>query len=529
MKKLIYLLTITTIGLGITSCGDNFLDVSPKNSLSDDTFWQTEEDVELALAGLYENWETWSNILYFDGMSDNAFYPGWSHKIDGNASPTNLSESYWGDPYSGAWFEYDRIRKYNNFLEKIEDASMDEAKKERYKAEARFLRAYNYFFKVMMFGDMPLVTETVGPDILMDRTPADEIKNFILQELEEISEILPVQNQIQSEGHITSGAALAMKARLELYMGNYANAMEDAKAVIDMGVYELYPDYRELFLNESDNEESILSVVYTQDVYPSRHPQFLLPGMGGGYANIAGTNDMVEAYETTNGLPISEDPSYDPENPFENRDPRLEASLLYPGQEWDGRYYNPLDQQIPNDEGEMVSNPDYYENSVGSPAGLILKKYVEPMPESVMQNSGQDLMIIRLAEMYLTYAEAALETGENTALGLEYLNRVRARAGMPEASGLTEELVRRERRVEFAFENLRYFDIVRWDIGEEAIDGTVYGVREGSVDNETGEVAWDSERIVLEERTFVPERNYLLPIPQREMDSNPEMTQNPGY
>src|SRR5690625_748938 len=89
----------TTILLAFmaTSCDDSFLNVTPKSSLSDATFWQTQEDAELALAGLYENWETWSNILYFGGMSDNAYYPGWSHKIDGTATPSNLSESYWGD------------------------------------------------------------------------------------------------------------------------------------------------------------------------------------------------------------------------------------------------------------------------------------------------------------------------------------------------------------------------------------------------------------------------------------------------
>ena len=146
-----------------------------------------------------------------------------------------------------------------------------------------------------------------------------------------------------------------------------------------------------------------------------------------------------------------------------------------------------------------------------------------------MQNSGQDLMVIRLPEMYLTYAEAALETGQNMDLGLEYLNRVRTRAGMPAASELTEELIRRERRVEFAFENLRFYDIKRWDIGSEVFNGQVLGVRRGSVDAATGEVTWTGDHIVLEERTHIPERNYLLPIPQREMDANPEMTQNPGY
>jgi len=518
-------LFIATILLAFmaTSCDDSFLNVTPKNSLSDATFWQTQEDAELALAGLYENWETWSNILYFDGMSDNAYYPGWSHKIDGTATPSNLSESYWGDSYSGAWFEYRRIRKYNNFLQKIEDVEMDEALKERYKAEARFLRAYNYFFKFTMFGDMPLITEPVEPDFVMARTPEAEVRQFVLDELEEISHILPVENHIQSEGHITSGAALGMKARIELFAGNYEQAMEDAEAVINMGVYELYPDYGDLFLSEADNEEAILSVKFTQDIYPSRHPQFMLPGMEGGYANIAATFDMVEAYEMINGA------TYDPDRPFDNRDPRLEMSILYPGQEWNGRYYNPLDPQIPNEAGEMVNNPDYFENSVGSPAGLIIKKYVEPMPEAVMQNSGQDLMVIRLPEMYLTYAEAAFELNQNLDTALDYLNRVRTRAGMPPATELTEELIRRERRVEFAFENLRFYDIKRWDLGSEVFNGQVLGVRRGTVDTQTGEVTWTGDHIILEERTHLPERNYLLPIPQREMDANPEMTQNTGY
>src|SRR5690625_6580117 len=103
----------------------------------------------------------------------------------------------------------------------------------------------------------------------------------------------------------------------------------------------------------------------------------MLPGMEGGYANIAATFDMVEAYEMINGA------TYDPDRPFDNRDPRLEMSILYPGQEWNGRYYNPLDPQIPNEAGEMVNTPDYVQNSVGSPAGLIIEKYVEPMPEAV--------------------------------------------------------------------------------------------------------------------------------------------------
>ncbi len=127
-KRNIFIVTVL-LSFAFISCSDNFLDVTPKNALSDETFWQTEEDAELALAGVYENWDTWSNGIYFAGISDNAFYPGWSHYIDGTATPTNLTESYGGESYSGSWFEYQRIRKNNNLLEKIEEVEMDEARK----------------------------------------------------------------------------------------------------------------------------------------------------------------------------------------------------------------------------------------------------------------------------------------------------------------------------------------------------------------------------------------------------------------
>jgi len=528
MNKLIAILFLTTIVLVVTSCGKDFLNVTPKNSLNNNNFWQSKEDATLALNGAYRNWETWANIIIFDAMSDNAYYDGWSNKIDGSATPTNVSNSYWMDQYAGHWFDYQRIQKYNRFLANIENVSMDNSLKQRYKAEVRFLRAYNYLYKVMLYGDMPLVTEPIAADIEMARTPQKEVKKFILNELDEISKSLPIQNQIQSGGHVTKGAALALKARLELYMGKYINAMADAKAVIDMGVYSLHPDYRELFLNDN-NKEAILSIQYIKDAQPTRYAQFLSPGMEGGYANMSPTKSMINAYQTINGLSISEDPIYDPENPFENRDPRLKMSILYPGQRWNGRYYNPLDQQVPNENGELITNKDYHGTSVGPPGGSIPKKYIEPMTVVEMKNNGNNIIVIRLAEMYLTFAEAALESGKNTELGLQYLNKVRTRAGMPAATKLTEELVRYERRIEFAFENLRYFDIKRWDLGPRVLNGPVYGTRKGSVNMKTGKVTWGSERLKLNNRTFVPERNYLLPIPQHEMDVNSKMTQNPGY
>ena len=114
-------------------------------------------------------------------------------------------------------------------------------------------------------------------------------------------------------------------------------------------------------------------------------------------------------------------------------------------------------------------------------------------------------------------------------MGLEYINKIRTRAGLISATSLTKELVRRERRVELAFEGLRYFDIKRWDLGPAVMNGPYYGSRKGSVDPQTGKVTWENEYILVENRTFYPARKYLLPIPQSELDVNPNMSQNPGY
>jgi hypothetical protein len=146
-------------------------------------------------------------------------------------------------------------------------------------------------------------------------------------------------------------------------------------------------------------------------------------------------------------------------------------------------------------------------------------------------------MVIRLAEMYLTYAEAAVETNTNTAAALDYINAIRTRSGHIKATTLTKALVRNERRVELAFEGLRYLDVMRWDLGPQVLNGPLYGSRRGTMNFADGSIAWvgngndvnDVNYIKLETRTFNPVRKYLFPIPQAEMDANKKMVQNPGY
>lgn len=508
-----------------SSCTEDYLDVVPNDQLSGATFWKSERDIQMALAGAYRGWENGMNIVMGDAMSDNDYshlaVTGFQQVANGNVSPQNVLIG------TGARaFSYLQVRKYNDFLENLEVMDLDPGLKEILSAEVRFLRAYDYFLKAMFYGDMPLITQTIPSTALPARTPVAEIHAFILSELEAIAPQLPVQNVVESKGHITRGAALALKARLELFLGRYEAAMASSRAVIDMGVYELFPDYEGLFhrQNSSTNFESIAEIQHIQNDYATTIPWQRLPAWKGGYAEGGVSRSMVDAYETSNGLPIDQDPSYNPDKPFENRDPRLAMSVAYPGAVWFGSVYNSLDPQI-----NGSPNPDYYLND-GSKAGQLAKKYLDPQIQTAEQtNFDANIMVIRLAEMYLTYAEAAVETGQNLELALEYINTVRNRAGQKPAEALTRELVRRERRVELAFEGLRYYDIKRWDLGPEVLNGSYYGSRLGTVNNTTGEVTWEEGYILVENRTFYPERNYLLPIPQAEIDVNPNMTQNPGY
>lgn len=532
--KLIYKIEILFLfSFLFVSCSKEFMEVSPKDQLSDATFWKTENDASLALTGLYGDgtgwanvWETHWNILWWDLMTDNGYsqftWDAISVMGNGQMNASNPGRTY---------FNYTQIRKANNFLEKIDQVQMDLAKKEVFKAEARFLRAYDYFRKVEFYGDVPLVTKTIGDpaDAKLARTPKNQVVDFILKELDEAANVLPVQNMRDSKGHVTKGSALALKARLELYEGKYADAMADAKKVMDMTCYELFPDYRGLFLidNENINKESILEIQYIENTYSNNIWQHVLPAKEGGWSSISAVQSIVDAYEMANGKTI-DDPSsgYDPAKPYNNRDPRLSMTILYPGTQFDGRFFDSLDP----------SSPDYHQNAAAPRSGYNVLKYAKVVPPSLLQNGGENVMVIRLAEVLLTYAEAAIESNQITNEVYDAIDRVRQRSGMPKVDRTVydtqeklRELIRRERRVELAFEGLRFFDIKRWNLGPQVLNGPLYGSREGSVDPQTGNVTWGATRIKLEDRVFHQERNYLLPIPQSELDANPNISQNKGY
>ncbi len=531
------------LSAGMFSCTEEFLNSLPEDQLSEPTFWQSEDDALRALAGVYNGWETFYNLMYLDGASDNGYncfsWRGVEFMASGEVTPSTAV----GSNISAGFYSYGPIRRANYFLEKVDLVpGMDETRKKLYKAEVRFLRAYDYYRKAIWFGGVPLVTKVIAnpAEAHVARSSEADIVNFVLTELTEVAQILPDKTAAAAKGHATKGAALALKARLELYKGKYSDAMADAKVIMSSGTYKLNPDFRGTFSESNErNSEVIMDIEYIKDTYPAVNEfQDLNPARDGGNNGISSQQSLVDAFESKDGIyPASSSPLYDPLDPFKNRDPRLDNTVLYTGKLWNGRYLtytNPL-------KPDGSANEEYAPANLGSRTGYGIYKYNRPIPVAEKNNGGYNWIVFRYAEVLLTFAEAAIEANQINNDVYSALDLIRLRSGMPavdrtkyNSQTSLRELVRRERRIEMAWEGLRYQDIKRYDIGATALNGPVVGSWKGSVNETTGKVTWDFTQkfIAPTTRIFKPERKYLMPIPQTEIDANSAISmrdQNPGY
>lgn len=518
---------ILLVGVVFSACDDSFLDRYPLDVFSDSSLWSSVSDAEAALNGCYNNWEDGHRVIYMDVASDNEYnqFPWRNYTQLGNMqllTPTNTGAHRWS---------FTTIQRCNWFLENIDKVSMDDSLRKQMKGEARFLRAYRYFIAQQLYGDFPLVTETLTPEQanLTTRDDKQVIVDFVINELNEIAQDLPLRYP-QENGRITRGAALGLKSRIELYQKDYESCIKSSQAIISSGVYDLFPDYAGVFrIQNEHNEEVILNVEYLENEFPfDGIKEFPSTFYGGGVASTSPTQSLVDAYEMDNGKTIDDPTSgYDPDQPYKNRDPRLAYSIVTPGSLYNGYRYGSIDE----------TSPDYYAGNNNSKTGYLVRKFVPDISDFPdYYNTGLNMIVMRYAEILLNFAEAKIELGQLDNSMYAAINEVRERAGMPAVDesiynnqSSLQELVRRERRVELAMEGLRWFDIQRWRIGDEVMNGTVYGARLGTVDPNTGEISLGTERIVVEERAFDPDKNYLWPVPQNVIDVNPNISQNPGY
>jgi len=480
----------------VFSCSDRFLDTISTDQYNEANWWQTEAQAISSINGIYAVLRNsqFSAIqqLREENLTPNSYSMGGDSPLDvGAHNPGNVTRvrDKWNACYTG-------IGRANDFLDNLDKVPMEADLKNRLKGEAFFLRAFFYSNLVSYFGGAPLILE--APDFAnhrdLPRNSRNEVVSQVLDDLDNAVSLLPLS--YSAPGRATQGAALALKSRVLLYESRWPEAAKAAKEVMDLQQYSLFPDYRGLFLLENENnEEVIFDVQY-------KTPEFThgLDVIIELQINVAPTKDMVDSYLMSDGLSISESPLFDPQSPYENRDPRLHQTVVIPEYMY---------------RGGIVSDSKYFSTGYG------YKKYTtykDDIAQPSLLQSEINIILLRYGDVLLMFAEAQNEASGPDQSVYEAMNSIRSRVNMPEmpldlSKDQMREVIRHERRIELALEGLYLHDIRRWEIAEEAMNGTVL--------NSKGEV--------VQVRSFNPDRDYLWPIHEITIQENPALEQNPGY
>lgn len=509
----------------LAGCSDDFLQKDSLTAVSSATFWQTETDALNGLAACYDglqngflyndgNGDKWYGCgpLNMDAMTDNGGHFNWSGWMPGydicngiHSSSSRLVSEYWKACY-------EVIKRCNTLISNIDRVEMDDTDIAVYKAEAVVIRSLMYTNLTMTYNDVPYLKEVQSlTNAESPKTSRADIVADVIADLKIAAAALP--EQASARGRVTKGAALSVLGRIALYNKEWDEAIDAYTRVTELG-YSLFPDYSTLFTeaNEACNE-IVWGIRYEGPALEEGS------SIGGHWDTpleaLNATIDLADAYYCLDGTPETDkkvceyydDGSADlwtlNEARYENRDPRLRATLFIPGMAWGEKNW-------------------YYGGAAASYSTLYVMKYFNSgLDWSTSWDSGQDFYVIRYAEVLLSLAEAYIEKNENLDGAVPLINLVRERAGMPsveevEGTGLSQtvlrEIVRHERRVELAFEGLRLFDLYRWELLEDAVN---------RINNEAA-----TYNFWYEYRNYRSEQEYIWPIPQTEMDANSQLEQN---
>lgn len=462
---------------------------------------------------------------------------------NGSWSPLQVVDDKWEKLYSG-------IRASNLFLTEADSTRFSDIiynsgypqlmeQFRLYPYEARFLRAFFYFELIKRYGDVPVVTTVLSDEETIDvtQTPFNQVVDFIVSECNAISDKLP-ENYInipgKETGRPTKGAALALKARILLYAASplhnpdnnqqkWIDAAMASKTIIDANLYSLENQYSDIVNNISSGELIFETRQNASNYFENSNFPI---GYEGGNTGTCPTQNLVDAYEMKeSGLKISDDGSgYDITNPYVGRDPRMDATILYNGSQWKNE-----DVQC------WLGGRNAPPKDRATVTGYYLKKYlIESISLSPTNptTAVHTWVLFRYGEVLLNYAEAMNEAfGPNTApnplqmTAYVAVNLIRNRAGMPEFPlGMTKESfrekLRNERRVELAFEDHRFWDIRRWEIGNSTTE--IYGV---NISKDSSEELQYTRKLV--DTRIWHDKMYFYPIPQNELSINGKISQNP--
>lgn len=561
MKKIVYMASVAMLATFSFSSCEDFLDSFPQTSMTDGNFWKTTEDAEKVLVNLYAATLP-RDFCWEESMSDNAYlcWEWWG----GQQQVGNGSATVYGDVASEKWSgSYKSIRKCWFLLDGLEKiTSITETDKNRIKGQAYFMLAYNYYTLTSFFGDVPLVLQalTIPESEQLTRQPRAEVVKYAIDRL---NEAIPMLEGLDLEnGRVTADACRALKARIQLFNGQYAECLETIRGL--EGKYQLYTEgetpYEDLFSGASEeNCEMILTIPCAPSVggvanaHSGNGGMLLKSVSAGSYTAMYPTGALIDAYPMADGRLIHEAGSgYDARNPYANRDPRLYQSIIYPTgyMKTLDKTTNTIVEQYYDPEDASTPALDRYDASEPSRTGYAWRKYVDYSPYAMNEiwDCTNDVILFRYAEVLLMKAESLVQTqgeGAKTEI-INLIDQLRNRVG----GGLVHRknyntkdelmaLVKNERRIELANEGIRYLDIIRWKDAEKnpvtdgvGLNGKLYGayMRLDGVGKGDATVEVDgAPRRFVEDRVFNASKNYLLPVPQGERDLNPNLSQNPGW
>lgn len=547
MKKIIISLPIVLLLFIMAGCKK--LDLTPKDQVSDASFWKKPTDFQLAANDFYYGLIGAHN--YTDLNSDIAFGSGPNPVSNGSYLPES-SSSIWDDSYK--W-----IRATNYLLQKAEESGLGE-QIDRWKGEALFFRAYNYWKLVRSFGGVPLidkVLEVTSEELYSAKATQKEVIDFMINDLQQAAALMPKQSELGGDetGRVTQGTAQALLARVALYQGTWAKyhnegegdyldkAIQAAEAVINSGEYELFTgrgaeSYKHLFILAGDDSKE---VILARRYYALRATHNWTRELWFNY--MVPTKNLADLYLAKDGLPIDESPLFKGYNTltseFQDRDPRLSQTFIVPGSTifFEGGIWQPT---FPGFTGTNATR-----------TGYMLRKFLDETIDAAQFRGAYDFKEIRYAEVLLILAEALYEKNGNISdADLDRtINLLRARVNMPAltnafvtSNGLNMlEEIRRERTVELAFEGFRRDDLRRWKMAETTMTNALRGVKFVGTeyatkypDLEVGvDIQVDANGFIIAEpstaRRF-EDKHYLNPIPLQQIQlSKGNLAQNPGW
>jgi hypothetical protein len=560
------LLLLICIALCGSACQK--LEDRPFQNITEEYLWDTKDSLgtnaSYFLNDIYSNLPDGYNRIggdLLDAATDDAVPSADNTAIsrftNGGYSPLVNDDNAWSS-------NYNTIRKCNLFVQNFPKVNLKKSdpaifiQGQYWKAENRFLRAMFYYELIKRYGGVPLLGDrvlTIDDDLRLPRNSFEECVAYIVSECDAIKDDLRPNNSLADVdyGRITKTIALTLKAKALVLAasplnnaGNDLDKWRSAKNaladIIRSGAYELEPSFSSVFLVRK-NKEVILAYqrALTFDVETNNAPVGYVNGTTTSRGRTSPTQELVDAFPTKKGLPISVDiktttnqTGYDANNPYANRDPRLYSTIFLNGGplQWLGRDVETFNGGRDRPGGSVVQTK----------TGYYMRKFMADFSaQTAYSNQSHNFPIFRYADILLLFAEAKNEVdgpGTGSDSVYTYLRAIRARADInvgvaPNTYGIADglsaaqmrELIRNDRRVELAFEEQRFWDLRRWKIAENVYNKPLHGMR---ITKTGTALSYQIEQLNTPFQFFAP-RMYRYAIPYSEISKNRNLTQNEGY